>query len=134
MTRSIWLAAGAIALALPGCDGGGNSAPSQPTKMRVANPYQDKLMGLSVLNRSLGLRRAIQDFGQRCTRITGSAYQEPYKGLHLWVGRCAPEGDYAIFIAPNGQVQVRKCADAKTLMLPECRTDALQEVPRIKTR
>lgn len=118
--------------ALAACDGGGDTGAAQPTRMTIANPYQDRLMGLSVLNRSLGLRRAVQDSEQACTRITASAYQGPYKGLHIWIARCEPEGDFAIFIAPNGEAQVRQCSAAKTLGLPECKTDGLDEVPRIK--
>jgi hypothetical protein len=113
------------------CDGQQDPGARQTTKIAIANPYHDKLMGLSVLNRSLGLRRAIQDASQGCARITASGYQAPYKGLHVWIGRCAPEGDYAVFIAPSGDAQVRRCKDVQTLMLPACRTDSLDTVPRI---
>ena len=133
MVRLGWIGAALAMLVGAGCDRGGPAAPP-PKKMEIANPYQDRLLGLSVLNRSLGLRRAIQDTGQSCRRITASAYQEPYKGQHLWVGRCEPEGDYAIFIGPNGDAQVRRCADAGDLMLPLCRTDRLDKVELIKTR
>jgi hypothetical protein len=132
MRKSICFGAAAFFLGLTACDsGGGETGRAQLTKMTIANPYHDKLMGLSVLNRSLGLRRAIQDTGQGCTRITASGYQAPYKGLHIWIGRCAPEGDYAVFIAPNGDAQVRRCKDVQTLMLPACRTESLDSVPRI---
>lgn len=130
MRRLGWTGA-AIAM-MAACD----SAPpaAAPTKIEVANPFHDRLLGLSVLNRSLGLRRAIQDAGQGCQRITATAYQEPYKGQHLWIGRCEPEGDYAIFIGPNGDAQVRRCADAANLQLPVCRTDRMDRVELIKAR
>ena len=132
MRRSNCLGAAALMLALTACDRGGGTGGEQATKVQIANPYQDRLMGLSVLNRSLGLRRAIQGAGQGCTRIIATAYQAPYKGQHQWIGRCEPEGDYAIFIAPNGDAQVRKCTDAQTLGLPACKQDGLDPVPRIK--
>lgn len=128
------LGAAGAALAMASCDSGGQAPKSQPTKMEIANPYQDKLLALSVLDRSLGLRRAIQDTRQICRRITASAYQEVYKAQHLWIGRCGPDGDYQIYVAANGNVQVRKCTDAETLMLPACRTEALETVPRIERR
>lgn len=128
--RRSWIGAAIVLLGGIGCDGG--DQPATRTKIEIANPYQERLLSLSVLNRSLGLRRAIQDAGKSCRRITGTAYQQPYKGQHLWIGRCAPEGDYAIFVAANGNVQVRRCADNQDLMLPACRTDALQEVEILK--
>jgi hypothetical protein len=131
MRKTTGIGAVALVLGLAACDSGGETR-AQPKKMEIANPYQDRLMSLSVLNRSLGLRRAVQDSQQACARITASGYQGPYKGLHVWIARCAPEGDFAVFIAPNGEAQVRGCKAAKTLGLPECKTDGLDEVPRIK--
>jgi hypothetical protein len=132
MNKSICLGSCALFLGLSACDsGGGETGRRQTTKMTIANPYHDRLMGLSVLNRSLGLRRAIQDTGQGCARITASGYQAPYKGLQVWIGRCEPQGDYAVFIAPSGDAQVRRCKDAQTLMLPACRTESLDPVPKI---
>jgi hypothetical protein len=133
MVRLGWIGAAMAVLGGTACDGGGEPK-AAPTKIEIANPYHDRLLALSVLNRSLGLRRAIQDSSQSCQRITASAYQERYKQLELWVGRCDPEGDYAIFIGPNGEAQVRRCKDTKDLMLPACRTDQMQEVELIKTR
>lgn len=125
------IGAAAALLGATACDGGGEPK-AAPTKIGIANPYHDRLLGLSVLNRSLGLRRAVQDSSQGCQRITASAYQENYKQLELWVARCEPEGDYAIFIGPNGQAQVRRCKDTGDLMLPTCRTDQMQKVELIK--
>ncbi|HEX8401508.1 MAG TPA: hypothetical protein VF628_07345 [Allosphingosinicella sp.] len=107
------------------CDRPAATSTAQPKAITVANPYHERLMGLSELNRSLALRRAIQDSRQPCKRILGSAYQGQYKVQHMWTGRCSPSGDYLIFLAPNGDVQVRSCADAKTLKLPECKLEAI---------
>jgi hypothetical protein len=111
---------------LAGCDGGGGesqTAPRQVNKMVVANPYHDRLMGLSELNRSLALRRAVQDAGEACKKIERSAFQGDFKALKMWTASCSDSGDFAVFIAPNGDAQVRKCADAATLGLPPCRTE-----------
>lgn len=131
MARLGWIGALMATAGATACDGG-QSTTTPTTRIEIANPYQERLLGLSVLNRSLGLRRAIQDAGQTCRRITATGYQQPYKGQHLWIGRCAPDGDYAIFVAPNGNVQVRRCRDVKDLMLPACRTDRMQEVELLK--
>jgi hypothetical protein len=114
-----WTTGAAALLALAACDGGG-----PPTKTRSiipANPFQEKLAGLSEVNRSLALRRAVQDTGETCKRIEASGYQGMYKSLHMWTARCSEGRDWGLFIAPNGDVQVRSCEHLKSLGLPECR-------------
>ncbi len=128
MTRS-GVALAAI-LTLVGCDGGG--APTKTRSIVAANPFQEKLAGLSDLNRSLALRRAVQDAGEPCKRIDASAYQGLYKSLHMWTARCsegngAGEREFGLFIAPNGDVQVRRCEHLKQLQLPECKAGAPAE-------
>jgi hypothetical protein len=123
MTRSGWILAG---LLLAGCDDGG--APTRTKSIVAANPFQEKLAGLSELNRSLALRRAVQDAGEPCKRIDASAYQGLYKSLHMWTARCSEASgasgqQFGLFIAPNGDVQVRRCEHLKQLKLPECKLD-----------
>src|SRR5205085_7941596 len=89
--------------------------------IRATNTYSDGLKNLSELYRYLGLRRATVDNGQRCKKVILGAYQEEYKSMALWTARCTDTGDWSIFLAPNGQVQVSPCADAATLHLPICR-------------
>ena len=113
---------GTIAAALgllAACDGGGE--PSNVTKVQPASEYVEKLKGLSEMNRGLALRRAIQDTGGTCKKVDASAFQENYQNLSMWTARCSDGKDWAIFIAPNGDVQVRDCKDAATLGLPPCR-------------
>ena len=112
----------ALALALAGCDSGGGDAP-KTRSITASNPYVEQLKSLSEQNRGLGLRRAVQDTKQRCKKVETSAYQEDYKNLSMWTLRCT-DGEYGIFIAPSGDVQVRQCKDMKTLGLPECRLPA----------
>lgn len=108
------------AMLLAACDSG----PPAPRKsIQAANPYQEKLAALGDLNRSLALRRAVQDTGEPCKRIDASGYQGLYKSLHMWTARCSDGKDWGLFIAPNGDVQVRSCAHLKQLGLPECRLE-----------
>ena len=44
----------------------------------------------------------------------------------MWTARCSDGNDWAVFIAPNGDVQVRDCAEAATLALPACRFETNQ--------
>lgn len=111
-----------LALAAPGCDSGPPTE-TRSTKMVIANPYHDRLMALSELNRSLALRRAVQDNGEACKRIESSNFQGEYQRLKMWTASCSDSGDFAVFIAPNGDVQVRKCTDARELGMPECRLE-----------
>ena len=112
----------ALSLVLTGCDSGSGEAPKTKS-IQASNPFVEQLKSLSEQNRGLGLRRAVQDSKQRCKKVETSAYQEDYKNLSVWTLRCT-DGEYAIFIAPNGDVQVRTCKDVKTLGLPECRLPA----------
>ena len=114
------LAAGmGLVLLLAACDGGG-SAPTKTRSISASNPHVEQLKALSEHNRGMGLRRAVRDSGQRCKKPDYSGFQEDYKNLSMWALRCS-DGDYGIFIAPSGDVQVRRCRDMKTLGLPECR-------------
>jgi hypothetical protein len=110
------------ALALAACEDG---APErQRTVVRAANPPSDQLKGMSDNGRRLGLYRAVRDSGQRCKRVDAAAYQQEYKNMAMWVARCSDSGDWAVFIAPNGDVQARGCRHAGTLGLPECRLES----------
>lgn len=125
-------AASAIA-ALSGC--GGESAPARnqtagaaasadaqgPTRMR--NRHQDTMMAATDENRRIGLVRAIRGTGNRCPRRVepNPAYQGDYEGMALWTARCDNNRQYAVFIAPNGDVQVRNCEEMAQLRLPACR-------------
>lgn len=111
-----------LALALAGCDSGGGEA-TQTRSIAAGNPHVEQLKALSEFNRGMGLRRAARDSGQRCKKVEYSGYQEDYKNLSMWALRCT-DGEYGIFIAPTGDVQVRQCGQMKTLGLPECRFPA----------
>lgn len=119
-----WAMAAACGLLVAGCEDGG--AERNVTKLVVANPMSDQLKGLSEPTRNLGLYRAIRDNGRRCKRVDSGGYQQQYKTMAMWTARCSDTGDYAIYIAPNGDVQVSPCRDARELGLPECRVAAAQ--------
>jgi hypothetical protein len=114
-----WAPLAAIGVLLAGCEDG---APAQNvTKVVVANPMSDQLKALSEPTRHLGLYRAIRDNGRRCKRVDRASYQQQYKTMAMWTARCTDSGEYAVYIAPNSDVQVSHCKDAKELGLPECR-------------
>jgi hypothetical protein len=114
-----WATLATIGLLAAGCDDG---APQENvTKVVVANPMSDQLKALSEPTRNLGLYRAIRDNGRRCKRVDQGAYQQQYKTMAMWAARCSDTGDYALYIAPNGDVQVSHCKDARELGLPECK-------------
>jgi hypothetical protein len=114
-----WMTIPVGALLLAGCDDGASNR--EVTQVVVANPMSDQLKALSGPTRNLGLYRAIRDNGRRCKRVDQGAYQQQYKTMAMWTARCSDTGDYSIYIAPNGDVQVSACKDAKELGLPECR-------------
>ena len=118
MNRSLPMAALLLGAAAA-CDGG--SPEGNVTRIEVANPHHDQLAALSPPSQRLGLMRAIRDSGKRCQRVDSAAYQEDYRGMKMWVALCNDGRHWAIFIAPNADLQVRDCAEAAQLNLPQCR-------------
>ncbi|HEX6375905.1 MAG TPA: hypothetical protein VFZ91_09295 [Allosphingosinicella sp.] len=117
-----WATFGAIGLLLAGCEDG---TPEQNvTRVVAANPHSDQLRALSEEGRNLGLYRALRDNGQRCKRVDRAAYQQQYETMAMWTARCTDSGDWAVFIAPNGDVQVSQCRHAAELGLPQCQPSA----------
>jgi hypothetical protein len=111
----------ALALNLTAC--GDTSAPSANSiQINIANPGSDQLKGLNPLNKRIGLLRAIQQnrFACRGGVLTG-AYQQQYQNLAMWVALCADGKNYAVFIAPTDDVEVRDCTEHAQLGLPACR-------------
>jgi hypothetical protein len=112
----------ALGLTVAACEDG---APEpEVKKVQAANPFSDQLKGMSDLYRNLGLNRAIKDNGQRCKKVDRSGYQQQYKTMAMWAVHCIDTGDWAVYIAPDGTVQVSQCRHAKQLGLPECRVPA----------
>ena len=110
----------AAALVIAGCDSA--APPINVQGIKMENPMHDGLLRLTSLNQRIALMRAIRDNRQRCRRVDGARYQEDYRGMVMWVALCAAEGKHwAIFIAPNGDTQVRDCAQMAQLSLPQCR-------------
>jgi len=109
---------GAIGLLVAGCEDG---APERNvTQVVAANPHSDRLKAMSEPMRHLGLYRALRDNGQRCKRVDRAAYRQQYKTMAMWTAHCTDSGDWAVYIAPNGDVQVSPCRHAAQLGLPEC--------------
>ena len=118
------LAAGAVialALALTAC--GDTSPPANGSaQIGIANEGSDRLKALNPLNKRIGLLRAINQSGFACRGgvLTG-AYQQQHQNLAMWVALCADGKNYAVFIAPTDDVQVRDCTEHARLGLPACR-------------
>ncbi len=109
-----------LALAVSGC--GDTSAPNaHAPAIKIANPGSDRLKTLSPLNQRIGLMRAVAGSGKRCRRVVGLAYQQQHGDLAMWVVLCGQGGNWAVFIAPNDDVQVRDCRETVQLGLPACR-------------
>ena len=113
-----WTSLAATLTLLAACEDG---TPEQNVAQVVAaNPHSDQLKALSEPTRYLGLYRALRDNGQRCKRVDRGGYQQQYKTMAMWTAHCTDSGDWAIYIAPNGDVQVSSCRHAAELGLPEC--------------
>jgi hypothetical protein len=123
-------AVAALCLLLAACEDGAPEPEGTTTRMRAANPVSDQLKGLSELYRYLGLRRAIVDNGQRCKKVDRGAYQEEYKSMAMWTAHCTDSGAWAVFIAPSGDVQVRRCGNLDRIGLPPCKPEAAAPAPK----
>jgi hypothetical protein len=112
----------ALALMLAGCS---QSAPppegNGAAAIRIENPGSDQLKALSPLNQRITLARAIRDNGKRCRNVATLGYQQEYQSMAMWVALCSDGHHWAIYIAPNGDTQVRDCGEAAQLNLPHCR-------------
>jgi hypothetical protein len=98
--------------------------PARPPGVRahgISNPGSDRLGALTPLNPHIALWRAIRANGHACARVTASAYQQDYHELAMWVALCEGGRRWAVFIAPNDDVQVRDCRAHAQLDLPACR-------------
>lgn len=110
----------------------GNSAKQQ--QIRIRNRPHEELLALPDNLRRIGLVRAIRETGNRCPKRVepNPVYQGDYRGMALWTARCDNNRQYAVFIAPNEDVQVRRCEDMARLGLPACRPlpEARPDPPR----
>ncbi len=112
-------------LLISGC--GQSSAPAPQPKqqvIKVQGDEQRQLAGANEMDRAIALKRAIYDAGSTCKRVTGSGFVTDYKNMSMWQANCDDGRNWAVFIAANGSVQVRPCADLKELKLPECKVIA----------
>ena len=107
---------------------------------RIANRPHERMMAANDSDRRIGLVRAIRQTGNRCPRRVepNPVYQGDYEGMALWTARCDNNEQYAVFIAPNEDVQVRNCRDMAQLRLPACRTlpaaEPTRERPKAATK
>ena len=98
----------------------GDTSPPPPKYTAAKdNPAHQRMLAARDVDRMLALRRAIQDDDGSCPKVTGSSFQENYKGMAMWVAYCS-NGPWAVYIAPSGDIQARPCKDSRTLKLPEC--------------
>ncbi|SMF61752.1 hypothetical protein [Allosphingosinicella indica] len=120
----------AAAIALTGCDSGAQQqqpAPARPIKVTGDKDYQAELKSLTETNRNLTLLRAVQDTGNACRRVEGSVETGTYKNFDAWTVRCTGTGDWLVFLAATGDVQVRACKETAELKLPACASDRIPE-------
>lgn len=113
-----------VALALLGGCGEGAQAPAAnqaSAPVTIRNDFHEDMMRLDDLQRGAALRRAIRSSGESCDRVEASSFQQDHANLKMWNARCQGTA-YAVFLAVNGEVQVRKCADLASLGLPACRS------------
>ena len=132
--RTILTPALGALLLLGACEDG---TPEQNvTQVKAANGYSDQLKAMAPLYRNLGLWRAIRDAPNRCKKVDNGAFQQDYKNMAMWTAHCTDTGQWALFIAPNGDTQVRPCADAAAIGTPACRPlpPAPPEPPRAKAK
>ena len=122
MKSAFVASAGALLLASCGSPAPVNQARGEEEpKIKMANPFHDELMQLRPGLQRLAMMRAIRQTGNVCQRVDNAGFQQDYRNMRMWVAQCGVESkSWAVYIAPNGAVQVRDCADAGTLSLPRC--------------
>ena len=122
MRRALLLVLAGSAAALGGCDDGGQPPRGKSRGVTIRNQKNEELRALPDPLQRLGLTRAIRDTGNRCPRsVESRAEQGEYRGMAYWTARCDDNSQWAIFLAPNGDIQVRNCEHMQQLDLPACR-------------
>jgi hypothetical protein len=96
------------------------SSPVQAATNPQAMAYHRQLLKLSELQRFAVLRRAVLDSKKICKHVEAARPQGWYQNTMMWTAACTSKTNYALFIGPDGTVQVRDCKDAKVLGLPIC--------------
>lgn len=90
-------------------------------RIAMRNDTHDRLLQLAPDLQRIAMMRAIRDTGNRCQRVDNAGYQQEHRNLRMWVADCGEEAkSWAVFIAPNADIQVRDCAQAGQLALPRC--------------
>lgn len=107
--------AGAV---LAGCDDAQPTKPNQPIVVR--SEAQDRLHQLNDMDRDIALKRAIQDSGITCRRVTKSGYVQEVQNLSMWTASCDDGNEWAIYAGPDGSAQVRRCQDLAQFNMPPC--------------
>jgi hypothetical protein len=122
MKRALLLGFAAAGLALGGCDDGASAPSAKSGGVTIRNRDNERLKALPDNLQRIALVRAIRDTGNRCPRsVESRAEQGEYRGMAYWTARCDDNSQWAIFLAPNGDVQVRNCEHMQQLDLPACR-------------
>jgi hypothetical protein len=114
-TLALVILAGAT---LAGCDDTQSTKPNQPIVVR--SEAQDRLHQLNDMDRDIALKRAIQDSGITCRRVTRSGYVQEVQNLSMWTASCDDGNDWAVYAGPDGSAQVRLCRDLAQFNMPPC--------------
>ncbi|GAA4752132.1 hypothetical protein GCM10023264_18690 [Sphingomonas daechungensis] len=109
----------ALALLASGC-GDNSSQPAPAKQISVRSEQQNALHNLSESNLKIALRRAIYDSGKKCNTLTDAGYVQEYGNLSMWTATCSTKQSFAIFVGPDGSIQVRDCREVEQLKLPAC--------------
>lgn len=116
--RLMFLTAVGASLMLTGCED--NEAEPTARPITVRSEVQDQLHELSELNLKIAMRRAIYDAGASCPRVDEAGYIQEYGNLSLWTASCSNNQAWAVFVAPDGTAQLRRCEHMEELNLPRC--------------
>ena len=112
-----------LPLLLAAC--GDTTPPAANETIQARGENQDALFELSDINRDIAMRRAINDVGYPCDRVTGSGYVSPYENTEMWIATCDDNREWAIFVGADDTAQVRYCPDVEEMGLPACEVTRL---------
>ena len=116
--RATLFAAAAVTLFAAACDNPESDQPPRPIEVR--GQEQNRLHELSEMSLKIALRRAIYDAGATCPRVDEAGYVQEYGNLSMWTASCSNDQRWAVFVAPDGTAQLRRCEHVEQLDLPRC--------------
>jgi hypothetical protein len=109
----------ALTLMTAACGNPGTPANEQSANRIAPAVSGERIAALPEAQRNATFYRAIHDAGLDCQHVTGSAPDEPYRGMPVWTATCRGGGHWTLVIGADEVVQVLNPNEAQLIRAPQ---------------